>query len=200
MPGVGAPASDSSGIGIAEWVAATVAEIDRLEGPVLVVGHSGGGNVAYGAVDARPERVAGVVFVDTFPPGDGGSIWEFPIVDGVVPFPGWESFEDAEVGDLDDETREAKAARALSVPARVPTDPLRLGDERRRAVPATMLTGTVPADQIRRIIAEPPGWAAELAGLQNLEIVELNCGHWPQFSIPDQVAAAILAAADRTDV
>ena len=75
MPGVGQPASQSSGIGIADWVEATVAEIDRHDGEIVLVGHSGGGNVVYGAVDARPERVARVIFVDTFPPTDGGSIW-----------------------------------------------------------------------------------------------------------------------------
>ena len=46
------------------------------------------------------------------PPGDGGSIWEFPIVDGVVPFPGWDFFEEQEVADLDESTRAAAAARA----------------------------------------------------------------------------------------
>lgn len=197
MPGVGVPAPESAEIGIADWVAAVVAEIDRTSERVLVVGHSGGGNVAYGAVDARPERVAGVVFVDTFPPGAGGSIWEFPVVDGVVPFPGWDSFEDAEVGDLDEATRAARGARTLSVPARVPTDPIRLTDDRRRDVPATMLTGTVPADEIRRIISGAPDWAAELAALRHLEIRELTSGHWPQFSVPDDVAAGILAAAER---
>lgn len=199
MPGVGKPASESSEIGIADWVDAVVEVIDGIDDPVLVVGHSGGGNVAYGAVDARPDRVAGVVFVDTFPPGDGGSIWEFPIVDGVVPFPGWDSFEDAEVGDLDDETRSARGAKAHSVPAKVPTDALRLSDERRRAVPATMLTGTVPAEEIRRIIGAAPDWAAELGAVENLEIVEIESGHWPQFSVPDVVTAEILRAAARAD-
>ena len=58
MPGLGAPGVESAGIGIADWVAATVAAIDESVGPVAVVGHSGGGNVAWGAADARPERVA----------------------------------------------------------------------------------------------------------------------------------------------
>jgi len=197
MPGVGAPASESSDIGIADWVAAVVDEIDSASGLVVLVGHSGGGNVVYGAVDARPERVARVVFVDTFPPGDGGTIWEFPVVDGVIPFPGWDFFEEPEVADLDADTREAAAARTRSVPQQVPTDPLRLSDERRRGVPATMLTGTVPAAEIERIIAAAPDWAAELAALSDLEIVELNSGHWPQFSMPDKLGAAILAAVDR---
>jgi len=198
MPGVGAPAEESSEIGIADWVAAVVDEIDRATGLVVLVGHSGGGNVVYGAADARPERIARIVFVDTFPPGDGGSIWEFPIVDGVVPFPGWDSFEEAEVADLDAATRASVEARTRSVPARVPTDSLRLSDERRRRVPTTMLTGTVSEAEIRRFIGEAPDWAAELAALEDLEIVELNSGHWPQFSMPDELGAAILAAVDRT--
>ena len=65
------PAPASSDIGIADWVDAVVAEIDAIDGPVVVVGHSGGGNVAWGAADARPDRVARVVFVDTVPPPSG---------------------------------------------------------------------------------------------------------------------------------
>ncbi|WP_106813803.1 alpha/beta fold hydrolase [Microbacterium timonense] len=199
MPGVGATGADSSGVGIADWIAATVAELDRLDGPIALVGHSGGGNVVYGAVDARPDRVAHVVFLDTFPPGDGGSISEFPVVDGVVPFPGWDFFDESDVSDLDAQTRAAAADRARSVPARVPTDPIHLTDERRRSVPATIITGTVPAAQIREIIAAAPAWAAELAALEHLEIIELGrpgdpTGHWPQFSRPGAVAEAILQA------
>lgn len=199
MPGVGEPASLSSGIGIADWVDATVAEIDRHDGDVVLVGHSGGGNVVYGAVDARPDRVAHVVFLDTFPPGDGASIWDFPVVDGVVPFPGWDSFDEGEVADLDEQTRAELGSRTKSVPERVPSDPIRLSDERRRAVPATMITSTVPEAQIRDIIRNAPAWAAELAALEDLRIIQLGeegdpTGHWPQFSRPGAVAEAILRA------
>ena len=199
MPGVGAPGAESAGIGIADWVAATVDALDRLDGPVAVVGHSGGGNVAYGAVDARPDRVDHLVFLDTFPPGEGGSISEFPVVDGVIPFPGWDFFDDSDVADLDPQTRTDVAARAKSVPERVPTDPIRLSDERRRAVPATIITGTVPEAQIREIVEKAPAWAAELAALEKLEVIELGApgdptGHWPQFSRPGAVAEAILRA------
>ena len=198
MPGVGAPASESSQIGIADWVAAVVDEIDRADQPVVLVGHSGGGNVVYGAADARPDRVERIVFVDTFPPGDGGSIWEFPVVDGVIPFPGWDSFDDVEVADLDERTRASVAARVLTVPERVPTDAIRLTDERRRDVPVTMLTGTVGADEIRGYISTAPAWAAELAAVRDLEIVELHSGHWPQFSQPAELAHAIRTAVDRS--
>jgi pimeloyl-ACP methyl ester carboxylesterase len=199
MPGVGATGAASSGIGMADWVAAAVAELDRLDGAVALVGHSGGGNVAYGALDARPDRVARIVFLDTFPPGDGGTISEFPVVDGVIPFPGWDFFEESDIADLDPQTRTDAAARAKSVPERVPTDPIHLSDERRRAVPATIITGTVPEAQIREIVEKAPPWAAELAAVEHLDVIELGApgdptGHWPQFSRPGAVAEAILRA------
>ncbi|TDN93052.1 alpha/beta hydrolase [Microbacterium sp. BK668] len=197
MPGVGGPAAETAEIGIGDWVDAVAERIDRIGGPVVLVGHSGGGNVVWGAAGARPDRVARVILLDTIVPNDGGSIWEFPIVDGVVPFPGWDSFEEEEVGDLDDQTRADASARVKSVPARIPTDPVSLGDERRRSVPVTMLTGTMPASQVRGVLADPPAWATELAAIEDLEVVDLHSGHWPQFSKPDEVAAAILTAVGR---
>ncbi|UNX55093.1 alpha/beta fold hydrolase [Georgenia sp. TF02-10] len=197
MPGVGAPPAQSADIGIADWVDAVVAEVDRSAGPVVLVGHSGGGNVVYGAVDTRPERVARVIFLDTFPPTDGGTISEFPVVDGVVPFPGWDFFDDSDVADLDDATRADVAVAA--VPARVPTDPLPLRDERRRRVPATMLVSTVLAEEVREYLHQRPAWLAEAAALERLDTVDLRRpdepgGHWPQLTRPDAVAAAIVAA------
>ncbi|HWI31007.1 MAG TPA: alpha/beta hydrolase [Microbacterium sp.] len=195
MPGVGAPADEAAAVGMAEWVAAAVAEIDRLGGPVALVGHSGGGNVAYGAADARPDRVGKVIFIDTFPPGDGGIIWdEFPEVDGVIPFPGWDAFEANEIDDLDAGTRARFEASAQTVPPRVPADPIRLSDERRRDVPATVITCSVPAAQVREFLAKGPAWIAELAAIRDLDLVDVPAGHWPQFSRPTELGEAIVRA------
>ncbi|MBB6391771.1 alpha/beta fold hydrolase [Microbacterium thalassium] len=198
MPGVGAPGPDVVDIAIDDWVAAVVAEIDRCGSDVALVGHSGGGNVAYGALDARPGRVARIVFLDTFPPPDGSDIWEFPVVDGVIPFPGWDFFDEGEVADLDEDTRVRAGAGAASVPPLVPATPLRLRDERRRKTPATLITTTVPGEQIRAFMRDEP-WAGELAAIEDLTIVQLHpagepTGHWPQFSIPDRVGQAIVDA------
>ena len=150
----------------------------RCPALVVLVGHSGGGNVAYGAADARPDRVARVVFVDTFPPADGGSIWEFPIVDGVIPFPGWDFFDEQEVADLDESTRAAAGPRARSpCPRRCPTDAHRLRDERRRRVPVTMLTGARPGGRDPRHHRRPrPRGRRSSSPLEDLEIVELRLG------------------------
>ena len=40
MPGVGRPAAESADVGISDWVDSVVAEIDRADGEVVVVGHS----------------------------------------------------------------------------------------------------------------------------------------------------------------
>jgi pimeloyl-ACP methyl ester carboxylesterase len=194
LPGVGAPASESREIGIDDWVGAVVERIDAIDGPVVVVGHSGGGNVAYGAVDRRPDRVARVVLVDTMPPPDGSAISEFPVVDGVVPFPGWDSFDEPDVHDLDTETRARTAAETRSVPAKVPTDELSLRDPRRFYVPVTVLSGSVDEEGMREMLAQWPAWAANFDAIETVEIVTLGTGHWPQFSRPDALADAILAA------
>lgn len=197
MPGVGEAEQQSSEIGMADWVAAVVDLIDSLPRPVVLVGHSGGGNVAYGAVDARSDRVQRLVLVDTIAPVDGGEIWEFPVVDGVVPFPGWDDFDAEDVADLDQGTRADAAARALSVPARVPTDPIHLTDARRRDVPVTLLAGATLARDLPELLEARPAWLAELTDRENLDVVDLGTGHWPQFSAPALLATEVLRAVER---
>ena len=40
-------------------------------------------------------------------------------------------------------------------------------------------------------------FTAELARITDVELVDLPTGHWPQFTRPRELAAAILAAAQR---
>ncbi|MGW9626600.1 alpha/beta fold hydrolase [Microbacterium sp. NPDC055521] len=197
MPGVGEPAAASSDVRMADWVDAVVRHIDAAEQPVALIGHSGGGNVIWGAADARPERVRRVVFVDTIPPAPGQEISDFPLVDGVVPFPGWDFFPEEDVYDLDDETRARTLPLTRSVPARVPSDPIALTHESRHGVPVTMLMGSY--DQAR-VDAEADGWGPygeEYRAIANAEVVKIDSGHWPQFTAPDRLAALLVAAVDR---
>ncbi|MDQ4213340.1 alpha/beta hydrolase [Microbacterium capsulatum] len=194
MPGVGEPAASSADVGIADWVDAVVTAIDETAGDVVLVGHSGGGNVVWGAVDARPDRVARAVFVDTVPPPDGSGISEFEVVDGVIPFPGWDFFPDEDVRDLDAQTRARTAPEALSVPARVPTDPIALGDERRYDVPATLLMGALTQEELEGYLAQWGAYGDEYRRIRDAEVVRIGSGHWPQYSVPDRLAELLVAA------
>lgn len=197
MPGVGAPASESSEIGISEWVDAAVAAVDVVGRQVVVVGHSGGGNVAWGVADARPEAVARAVFVDTVPPPSGFGISEFEVVDGVVPFPGWDFFPAEDVDDLDEDTRSRTAPLTRSVPAKVPTDEIALGPGARHSVPVTLLMGAMDLETLESELEQWGPYADEFRAIADAEVVRIGSGHWPQFSMPSRLAQLIDAAVTR---
>lgn len=197
LPGLGASASESAEIGISDWVAAAADAVDALPGAAVVVGHSGGGNVAWGVADARPDRVARVIFVDTVPPPSGNGISELELVDGVVPFPGWDFFPDEDVSDLDETTRERTAPLTRSVPGRVPTDEIELHDSARYRVPVTLLMGAVDQETFEGMIEQWGPFADEYHAINEAEVVKIGSGHWPQFSVPEKLGELINAAIAR---
>jgi pimeloyl-ACP methyl ester carboxylesterase len=198
LPGLESKDADRSGITLADHVGAVVAAIDEADGPVLLVGHSAGSGIAHAAVDARPDRVARVVYVGGFPSADGEALLGgLPAENGEVPMPDWaEMGEEANVVDFDDESLARFYADAIPVPEKVVTDKVRLSDERRYDVPVTAVCPEYTADQLRDWVKE--GHVSELAAIREVEYVDIGGGHWPQFTQPDNLAQAILDAADRT--
>jgi pimeloyl-ACP methyl ester carboxylesterase len=196
LPGLASRDDDRAGIGLADHVAAVVAAIDEADGaPVALVGHSGGGAIAHAAVDARPDRVARVVYVDAVPLGDGDTINDkLPVVNGEIPLPDWSVFGDEDLADLDDDLRERFRATAIPQPVGVATDRQTLSDPRRYDVPITVITCEFPAETMRDLMAKGHWYTDELAKVRDAQIVDLPTGHWPMFTKPAELGAAIAAA------
>src|SRR5919106_2635881 len=144
LPGMESKDADRCEITLRDHVDAVVAVIDSFDpadGKVVLVGHSAGGAVAHAAVDARPDRVARVVYVGGFPTGDGDAVADgYPADNGEVPLPDWSAFEEEELVDLDDQARAEFRKRAIPSPELVTRDPQQLSDERRYDVPVTVIS------------------------------------------------------------
>jgi pimeloyl-ACP methyl ester carboxylesterase len=196
LPGMESPDADRSAITLRDHIDAVVAVIDSLgPEPVVLVGHSGGGAIAHGAVDERPGRVARAVYADSGPLADGGLINdEFPAENGEIPLPDWSLFDDADLTDLDEGLRAAFRERAIPSPLHVAIDRQSLHNDDRYNVPVTVITCEFPSQQMREWIAQDHPYVRELAKIRSVEIVDLPTGHWPQFTRPRDLAQAILSA------
>lgn len=198
LPGLESVDADRSGISLQDHIDFVVAAIDALEGKVVLVGHSGGGAVIHGALDARPDRVELAIYVDSGPLGEGDVINnELPADGDDIPLPPWEGFDDADLIDLDDGLREAFRARAIPQPKGVAYGRQHLHDTRRYDVPATVIACEFPSSLLREWIDAGHPFVAELARVRDVEFVDLPTGHWPQFTKPAELARVILAAVDR---
>lgn len=198
LPGMESRDADRASVTLRDHIDAVVAVIDSLDpasGKAVLVGHSGGGAVAHAAADARPDRVARVVYVDSGPLGEGGVINdELPAENGEVPLPDWSLFEKEDLVDLDDELRAAFRARAIPTPEHVTSDPQRLADERRYDVPVTVIACEFPSAMFREWIEQGHPAARELAKIRDVGFIDLPTGHWPQFTRPADLGQAILAS------
>jgi len=179
-----------------EQVAAVLAAIDASPGKPLVVGHSAACTLAWLAADARPEKVAKVALIGGFPSASGRPYFDgFETADGVLPFPGWGPFEGPDSADLDEDARRRIAAAAIPVPEGVVKGIVRLTDERRFGVPVVVVCPEfTPAEAWEWIDA---GAVPELAKAGHLELVDIDSGHWPMFTKPNELARLLAEVAAR---
>lgn len=195
LPGMESRGADRSGITLRDHVDAVIDAVDAIGRSVGLVGHSGGGAIAWAVADARPDAVARVVFVDSGPLGQGGVINdELPVVDGEIPLPDWSVFEAEDLVDMTDDVRARFAAIAIPEPARVASDAQVLSDPRRYDVPVTVVCCEFTAGYLQQLIDGGSPWVAELAAIRDRELVDLPTGHWPQLTKPGELAEAILRA------
>jgi pimeloyl-ACP methyl ester carboxylesterase len=177
-----------------EQVAAVLAAIDASPGKPLVVGHSAASTLAWLAADARPQKVAKAALIGGFPSSGGQPYFSgFETADGVLPFPGWGPFEGPDSADLDEDTKRRIAAAAIPVPEGVTKGVVHLTDERRFDVPVVIVCPEFTPAEARDWIGA--GDVPELAKAKHLEFADIDSGHWPMFSKPDELARLLTEVA-----
>lgn len=170
---------------------------------VLLVGHSYAGNVITGAADQAPERIARLIYVDTWPFPDGvaqvdllppearqaqeqqvasqGEGWG-------MPFPSWEELDEGnELRDLGEPERRLMRSRATPHPYGAWRQPVRLKNPAREALPKTAIWTSLTIAEVNEMIAAYPKFTSELAK-PGWQFLELPTGHWPMFSKPLELA------------
>ena len=194
LPGMDSTESDRTGITLDDHIRFVEESIADLEGDIVLVGHSGGGSVIHAVVDRHTDRIRHAVYVDSVPTPDGMEVnANIPEVDGELPLPAWDFFDDLELTGLDEADLANFRARAVATPTRVARNPQVVMNEARFEVPVTVITCTFSAEEMRRGMGAGVPYFAELPRIHEVGIVELPTGHWPQFSRPRDLANVIVA-------
>ena len=177
---------------LADQLDAVLAATDAADRPVIV-GHSAACTLAWMVADRRPSDIDRLVLVGGVPSGSGEAYADFlPIVDGVMPFPGWEPFAGPDSDDLDATQRDFIASNAVPVPAGVAQALVTLHDERRYEVPTVLVCPEYSVEQAQGWIGD--GDVPELSAAKNVAFVDIASGHWPMVSQPVEFARVIDAA------
>lgn len=181
-----------------------VLNTEDLDDAVLVA-HSYAGAPVTGAADRRPDRVASTVFLDSGPIPHGVAQVEFASPEERVRMDrqvaddgdGWLlppiTFDAADdpvnLAGLDEPALATLRERATPHPYATMTQPLMLtgaGD----GIPRTLIACTFPLDRVRAMITSGNPF---FVGLADARLVALPTGHWPMFSEPRTLAAALAA-------
>ncbi|MDQ1715896.1 MAG: hypothetical protein QOC60_1841 [Frankiaceae bacterium] len=168
---------------------------------VVLVGHSYGAMVTTGAADRVPERVARLIYVDSGPLPVGMAQADFggpearaanqELVATVgagwkLPPPPWAELA-ADVPGVDDATVARLVEGSRAQPWRTATQPVALTGAWER-LPRVAVLCSFSLEQLRQM-AHVPAFAHMVDG--DWTYVELPTWHWPMFSRPLELAAAL---------
>ncbi|GGR31801.1 alpha/beta fold hydrolase [Streptomyces netropsis] len=188
--------------------------IDHVDAPeVVIVGHCYGIHPVLGAADRRPERIARIVYLDAGMPRDGDPALELvpdravrdrllhraeqTEDDGLIAPPSLDEWQRwGSTAGIPADALERLVRRAAPQPLGTLTQPLRLSE----AVSGLPMTGVLCTDNGSGI-----AMVESLVGLGDprfqalidpqVSFFELDTGHWPMLSTPDELAEVLLRAA-----
>src|ERR687897_2961274 len=174
---------------------------------VVLLGHSYANLVVTGVADRVPERISQVVYLDTgqLPNGtalievfpaearshierqveESGDGWRFPLP------PQEELANFGSLQGLGDAKLELLRSRAVAQPFGTFTQPLRLENPAREALPKVGILCSFSLEEVQAIIASGNPVFREMAS-PNWRFVELPTGHYSMVSRADDLAAVLL--------
>lgn len=196
LPGLEIGATAPETIRLADQVAAVHDAIDRSGSEVVLVGHSGAGPICHTAAATRRHSIRRVIHVDTWPLPPGFSINPDLAGDaGVIPLPDWGAFEAEDLVDMTTPMRERLVREARPQPAAIAREEFPPASEDRFDTPTTIICCEFSADQLRGWSSTGEPRVGELTRMRDLSYVDLPTGHWPQFTKPAELAAALVSVA-----
>ncbi len=161
---------------------------------VVLVAHSGAGYPTSVLLDRDPAAVARVIYIDSGPSADGSAVdAALPPDTEEVPLPPFEQLA-ASLDGLSDDLKRFRE-RAVPEPGSVIRETVHLNNDSRRDVPTTIIASSYPSQKMMQMARDGHPMMAEVATLHDLELVDLPTGHWPMWSRPADLAAAIAHAA-----
>lgn len=185
-----------------EQAAAVVAALDGIRAagvPAVLVAHSGANAPVSVVLDRHPRLVERVVWVDSGPMAPGAAFApDLPADVRELPLPPFDVLgQQGSLDGLDERRLAAFRARAVPEPGPVLRQPVELSDPARHRVPTTLVCCSIPSTQVLELARQQHPMFAEVARLEDVDLVDLPTGHWPMWSRPADLAQVVLAAAGR---
>jgi pimeloyl-ACP methyl ester carboxylesterase len=207
LPGAGDDHTPVEEVTLARYAAAVVEVLERRPEPAVLVGCSMGGIVITQAASDAPARVASLIFVCAFMPADGQSLLDLTRLPE-----GKDDQIQANLvisGDPPVATMAGPAAAAAAVFNRCTPEQTTYALARRRPQPVAPFSTPVDVDEAV-LAAIPRSYVLTTAdrslppALQRRmvrehpcqRVVELDTGHAPYLSMPDELAALLIELAE----
>lgn len=201
LPGLDANDPVRAAATLDDQAAAIVDTLTRTGGdPAVIVAHSGANFPVCLVLDRHPELVHRVVWVDSGPVAPG-SIFAPDLPDSVqeLPLPPFDILsQQASLEGLSLEDLERFRAQSVPEPGGVLRQPANLEHGTGTDVPTTLVCCSIPGAQMLELARGGHPMFAEVAKLDQPDVVDLPTGHWPMWSRPRDLARVIGAAASFT--
>ncbi|WP_151523395.1 alpha/beta fold hydrolase [Serinicoccus kebangsaanensis] len=196
LPGQGVEDPNRAVVTPQDQADSIVAALDPAADRRVLAVHSGAAIPGTLVIDQRPELVDHMVWVDTAPSADGAAM-DADFAGEVLLLEDRYEDELAEgaMRDLTEDQLATFRSRAVPTPGRVVSTPVRLTNDARHDVPATVICSSFPSEDFRSYAEQGVPFLRALPDYRALGYVDLPTGHWPMWSRPEDLAQVLAAAA-----